>query len=97
MMVVKRRDNAMKVKEFVKLENRLLPDLPGFAIKRSLMFMVPVGILLRTFADHPSGFEQEATSTLRCLRGRCSFEQSTCRLTSATGSVCRQSPWFRCR
>ena len=50
----------MKVKEFVKLEKRLLPDLPGFAIKRSLMFMVPVGDILRGIDFDPSGFDKRA-------------------------------------
>ena len=50
----------MKTREFVNLEKRLLQDLPGFAIKGSLMFISPVGHTLRGFCFDTSGFDKRA-------------------------------------
>jgi hypothetical protein len=45
-------------KEFVALEKALLPELPGFAIKGSLMLMPPVQRLLRGVSFEGSSFDK---------------------------------------
>src|SRR5215469_13812914 len=50
----------MKIKDFVALEKRLLPALPGFAIKRDLMFIPPVDHTLCGFSFESSGFDKAA-------------------------------------
>lgn len=37
----------MKTKNFIGLSNHLLPGLPGFAARKNLIFIVPVGDNLR--------------------------------------------------
>jgi hypothetical protein len=46
----------MKKKEFVRLEQQLLPEMPGFAISGPLMFIQPVGQILRGICFESSGF-----------------------------------------
>jgi len=48
----------MKTKEFVALEERLLPSFPGFAIKGSLMLIPPVEHTLRGFDFDTSGLDK---------------------------------------
>jgi hypothetical protein len=48
----------VKTKEFVMLEKRLLPDLPGFAIKGALLFIPPVEHTLRGFHFEGSDFDK---------------------------------------
>lgn len=47
----------MKNKDFAELAKRLLPDLPGFAIRPPLMFIPPVGHTLRGVCFEGSGFD----------------------------------------
>jgi hypothetical protein len=37
----------MKQREFAKIAKQLLPNLPGFAVNKNLIFMLPVGDILR--------------------------------------------------
>jgi hypothetical protein len=48
----------MTTKEFLAIEKRLLPGLPGFAVKGALMFMQPLGQVLRGFHLEPSAFSK---------------------------------------
>ena len=50
----------MTTKQFVALETSLLPELPGFAIKGSVMFLHPLGSLLRGISFDRSGFDKYA-------------------------------------
>jgi hypothetical protein len=50
----------MKTKEFVEMEKRLLPNLPGFTIKGPMLFISPVGNLLRGFYFESSAFAQKS-------------------------------------
>jgi hypothetical protein len=50
---------AMTKKEFIALEKKLLPYLPGFAISGRLTFISPVGHTLRGFGFDPSGFDKK--------------------------------------
>lgn len=45
-------------KEFVALENKLLPYLPGFSIRGTLMFLPPVKETVRGFSFEGSGFNK---------------------------------------
>ena len=56
----------MNGREFDKLARRhLLPHLPGFRLKRSVIYAVPVHRLWRRFDLYPSGFSRERF-TLEC-------------------------------
>lgn len=48
----------MTTKEFISLEKSLLPELPGFAIKRTVMFIPPVERLLRGISFEGSSFDK---------------------------------------
>ena len=48
----------MTTKEFVSLEKRLLPELPGFAIKGPLMLIRPVECMLRGISFEGSSFDK---------------------------------------
>jgi hypothetical protein len=48
----------MKTKEFIAIEKSLLTDLPGFAIKGSMMVMCPVKHVLRGFCFEGSDFDK---------------------------------------
>lgn len=49
----------MKVKEFERLaREHLLPDLPGFELKRGILFSSPIGYVLRAFTHQPSAFDR---------------------------------------
>jgi hypothetical protein len=50
----------MKIREFVALEKRLLPALSGFAIRGSLMFITPLGDILRGFDFESSSHDKKA-------------------------------------
>jgi hypothetical protein len=47
----------MKNKDFAELAKRLLPDLPGFAVKAPLMFILPVGHTLRGLCFESHSYE----------------------------------------
>jgi len=49
----------VKTREFVTLEQRLLPSLPGYAVKGRMMIVVPVVHTLRGFYFEPSGFSSK--------------------------------------
>ena len=49
----------MKTKDFVALEKLLLPKLPNFTIKGPLLFIVPVGHILRGFHFDGSSFDKK--------------------------------------
>jgi len=51
---------AMTKKEFEKIGKALLPELPGFAVKGNLLFMLPVRQVLRGICFEPSGFDRRA-------------------------------------
>src|ERR1700730_11760587 len=48
----------MKTKEFVAIEKALLPELPDFAIKGSMMLMRPVEYVLRGICFEGSDFDK---------------------------------------
>jgi len=48
----------MKTREFVAIEKQLLPELPGFAVKGSLMFARPVKEILRGIYFAGSDFDK---------------------------------------
>ena len=50
----------MKNRDFAELADRLLPHLPGFAAKAPLMFLCPVGHILRGFCFDSSRFGKSA-------------------------------------
>jgi hypothetical protein len=50
----------MRTKEFIKIEEQLLPELPGFAIKGRLMLIAPLGEVLRGILFQPSAFSKKA-------------------------------------
>ncbi len=50
----------MKIKEFTQLAKRLLPELPGFEVKRDLMFISPIGHTLRGLCFEGSSFDARA-------------------------------------
>jgi hypothetical protein len=52
------RGKTMTKKEFVALEKNLLPNLPGFSIRGSLMFLPPVKETLRGFSFEGSSFDK---------------------------------------
>jgi hypothetical protein len=52
----------MTTKEFVALGKSLLPELPGFAVKRSLMFIPPVKCVLRGINFDGSSFDKRSFS-----------------------------------
>lgn len=47
----------MKNKDFAALAQRLLPELPGFAVKAPLMFIAPVGHTLRGLCFESHSYE----------------------------------------
>ena len=49
----------MKTKDFTAIEKRLLPNFPGFAIKGTLMFILPLGETLRAFYWEASAFSKK--------------------------------------
>lgn len=50
----------MTTKEFVRLEKRLLPDLPEFTIRGRLMFIPPAAHILRGICFEPSAFDKKS-------------------------------------
>jgi hypothetical protein len=48
----------MKTKQFVAIQKMLLPELPGFAIKGSMMLMCPVKAILRGIYFEGSDFDK---------------------------------------
>ena len=50
----------MTTKEFVLIEQRLLPSFPGFSINKKLMFICPITDILRGFHFEPSAFSKKA-------------------------------------
>ena len=50
----------MTIKEFIAIEKQIVPDMPGFTFKRSLMFSSPVGPLLRGLNFEPSSFDKKS-------------------------------------
>jgi hypothetical protein len=52
----------MTTKEFVALGKSLLPKLPGFAVKGSLMFIPPVECVLRGIHFDGSSFDKRSFS-----------------------------------
>lgn len=50
----------MTTKEFVALERKLLPDLPDFEVKGTLLFIKPIGSVLRGFCFEGSSFSKES-------------------------------------
>jgi hypothetical protein len=56
----------MKAKETEKLLRKLLPHLPGFAVKGRLLFLCPIHHLLRGLSLSPSGFDK-STFYVECF------------------------------
>ena len=50
----------MRTKQFLAIEKRLLPSLPGFVIKGRLLFIVPLGHTLRGFHVDGSSFDKQS-------------------------------------
>lgn len=49
----------MKIKEFERFaREHLLPDLPGFELKKGILFCAPIGYVLRAFTHQPSAFDR---------------------------------------
>jgi hypothetical protein len=50
----------MKTKQFVAIQTKLLPELPGFAIKGNMLLMCPVEEILRGIYFEGSDFDQSS-------------------------------------
>jgi hypothetical protein len=49
----------VKIKEFERFAREyLLPDLPGFELKKGILFSSPIGYVLRAFTHQPSAFDR---------------------------------------